>query len=443
MRTRLFICTALCFVACDAGSSTEAPRPDAQGPSGGGAGGGGAGGAGGLDARLPDVSLPDVSLPDAARPDAARPDAALPDAARPDAASPDAWISPLSGSLLLSPLSIDFGDLAAGARGVTQQVTVTNQGEGPLFIASLRLSGARFTATLGGADLTPQRLRDPDADGTPGLAPGASVVLDVGYTSADGSRATGELFIESSAPFEPSGFVSLVANHTGPCLHVRPATVEFGTVPVGAAARAPFTIQSCGTQPVRIERLTLTPEADASLSLAPDALPQLPALVPAMVPGQALPARDVTLVCSPTEARSYLATVEIQTNDPVQAVHPVSVACEGIADACPVPAVVEAALQVNVGESATLDAAPSSDPDGPGGRPVAYTWFVAERPNGSEATVSEAPGVPDDPTTPTATLTPDVAGTYEVMLTVADAHGLQAPSEICPDGVVTVRIVAP
>jgi glucose/arabinose dehydrogenase len=65
---------------------------------------------------------------------------------------------------------------------------------------------------------------------------------------------------------------------------------------------------------------------------------------------------------------------------------------------------------VSVGQLATLDGTGSSDPDGD---PLSYSWSILSRPGGSSASLVGA-------NTSQPKLTPDMAGTYKVMLQVND-----------------------
>ncbi len=63
-----------------------------------------------------------------------------------------------------------------------------------------------------------------------------------------------------------------------------------------------------------------------------------------------------------------------------------------------------------VGEEVTLDGSNTTDPDT---QNLSYFWSFTSKPTDSNAAIGSA-------TTPTATFTPDVAGTYEVKLAVSD-----------------------
>ncbi len=125
--------------------------------------------------------------------------------------------------------------------------------------------------------------------------------------------------------------------------------------------------------------------------------------------------------------------------------------CEMGGNVCPEPRVAEAEIHALPLDVVTLDGRGSVDEDGPNGGPVAWSWVVISRPDGSTAQPVErffnparpADGGPEDAAdTPEAQFFVDLAGVYEIELRVTDAGGLTAPSEACPARGARVRIVA-
>ena len=78
----------------------------------------------------------------------------------------------------------------------------------------------------------------------------------------------------------------------------------------------------------------------------------------------------------------------------------------------PVAAASATPSSVNVGATVTLSSAGSSDPDG---NPISYSWSLALRPVGSNASINNASAA-------SASFVPDVAGNYGVLLTVSDGN---------------------
>ena len=71
--------------------------------------------------------------------------------------------------------------------------------------------------------------------------------------------------------------------------------------------------------------------------------------------------------------------------------------------------------QLNLGDSVTLYGS-GSDPEF---GPLTYSWSITGAPTGSTAQIVNA-------ASPTATLTPTMAGNYFIMLTITDNHSLSA-----------------
>lgn len=114
------------------------------------------------------------------------------------------------------------------------------------------------------------------------------------------------------------------------------------------------------------------------------------------------------------------------------ATHSVLVA-PGPADAAP-QARIAPVRPVLVGETVRLNGAASFDPDG---TVITFDWVLEDAPLGSRAVL-------EYPTTAFPELTPDVAGVYEVALTVGDATGLTGgPWTVSVDAANPARAVVP
>jgi hypothetical protein len=259
--------------------------------------------------------------------------------------------------------------------------------------------------------------------------------------------------IEDAAPPAPEDAAVVDAEALGPpCLRTTPeaaAGLDLGDVPLDGHFMKTIGLASCGEAPLTIEAIALTPDSDPAFALPADGLPPLPTTFSA----DDLE-RNVHVDCRPASLGAVTGTLEIRSDDPAAPVARWSLICRGVENQCPRPAVAQALFQVEAYEVVLLDASPSTDPDGRGGRPVRYRWDVVSGPAGSSAHAAEALGnnpqqpyegaSPDDESTPTARIFMDVSGTFRVALTVTDNMDLEAPSAACPEPVAEVVIeVAP
>lgn len=238
-----------------------------------------------------------------------------------------------------------------------------------------------------------------------------------------------------------------------PCLHVTPEEgLIFGGVQVDGRLQKPIMLESCGSAPVTIRAVSMAAGSDDALELVRDSLPSFPAHLPPMAPGEPMPSRPVKIECRPTDNAAYGGTVIVESDDPERPEVHLPVTCLGVRNECPVPAVVERELRVAPFDVVLLDGTPSTDLDGPGGKPVGYRWEVIEAPAGSFSVPVERLGLdpqapldgatPDAYETPTARFLVDVVGTYTMALYVEDNMDLEAPSRECPEPQATVTIVA-
>lgn len=301
-------------------------------------------------------------------------------------------------------------------------VTVHNTGDGPLQIARatppagynlLGLSDAVTTIEPGGAlDLT---LRGPDDPFRQTLV----------LTTNDPRAQRMRIPILQSAP---------------DALLIEPNPLDFGEVHANSTRSLRLTNQ--GARPLTIEHAFLR-SAETPFRIAPSGLPvRLIGRSITQAPDEHVMRIEVTLP-DPTPVEDVLV---IETDDPHQPTFELPLAARRFVNHCPVAQVAQTAIDGRPLEPVTLDARPSSDPNG--GGLIDYSWTLLDHPTGSRVEIGEryTPGQrvwPDDARTPQAILVPDLPGTYRVALTVTDLLGLQAPSDDCPGDPVIVTIDVP
>ncbi len=352
----------------------------------------------------------------------------------------------------VTPRSIDFDRVPAGEEAV-RQVVVTNVGQANLKIDRIDLNGSlEFTPTINGRD--PRRgqgiLADPDGDGVDGLAPDRQFTIDVRFAPRLEGPDSGELSIFSDDPNQPEVRVDLRANAATPCLDANPPALEFPTSLVNRMDSRAVSIESCGGQQLQIDQIRLSDDSDPAFALEEESLPELPALLPAYLPGEVPPSRAIRVSFTPREQRIHNGTLVIESSDPVTPSREVSLLGRGVLNACPQARAAVDAFDVKPLDSVVLDGDPSIDQDGPNNRPVDYEWVVTSRPEGSFAQPRESffdganpanGGPEDDIATPTAKFFVDLAGTYTIELRVRDNLGLD--SVACENAAVVTIVAKP
>jgi hypothetical protein len=352
----------------------------------------------------------------------------------------------IDSDLRVNPGSLDFERVASGMT-TTKEVTITNFGS----------AVANFNGfVINGSDDFYVRYNDEDPVMNPGIVPGlepsASMTLQVTYTPDTDGEDTGVLAISTPAR---QFSVNLIGNSAVPCINILlPDTqgesneIRFNTAVINNITEQTVTIESCGGQ--NLDIIDIRIEGDDVYSLGSGLPGSFPAtLVSVDEDSGARPQRNFEVQFRPEDTSVYQAELVIESNDPIQEEIRIPILGRGTANACPVAEVAEPTLQALPLDIITLDASPSTDPDGPGGLPTRYEWTVISRPSGSTAQPVESfsnlalpanGGPQDDPTTPQAFFFVDFAGEYEIQLTVTDDVGFSAPSDVCTQPAATIFI---
>ena len=358
------------------------------------------------------------------------------------------------------PQTLDFGRVPAGTEK-RMETTLTNIGNWPLIVQQIVINGSDdFTAFIDGKN--PEEdlevLRDPDGDGKDGLAAMTSVTIEVLYAPPTEGFDDAELSIISKSRNTAEVKVNLIANGATPCVRVVPGELAYGAAMVGGQASKFVVVESCGGENLVINGVDIDENSDSAFRLDTDALPeplqadpQEPESIPAQVRDQAPASRDITVLFSPEEEKTYEGWLHIRTNDPVTPIVTVPLNGRGMLNLCPEPVVGNSEFRVLPLDIVNLDGSASVDPDGPNNRPVKYEWAVIDRPPDSTALPVERyfersrpadGGDPDDPSTPGALFFVDLVGTYTIELRVTDNMNLSAPSELCPEPTAIITIDA-
>jgi hypothetical protein len=136
--------------------------------------------------------------------------------------------------LTINPAGLRFGSVPVGQRAVLP-LTLTNSGSAGLNLSSAIVTGADFSLT--GLTLPL------------GLAPNQSASISVTFAPFAANEAQGTLSIVSNASNSPSAIV-LSGTGLSSQLTITPASLAFGSVPVGQRAMLPITLISSGSAPL-------------------------------------------------------------------------------------------------------------------------------------------------------------------------------------------------
>lgn len=313
---------------------------------------------------------------------------------------------------------VNFGQVGLG-ESESQVVTVTNVGQIPLEVNDIFINGSsEFSLDLS-AITFPASIKD--------------ITEELTFTVAYAPKALGEdlgsVIIQSSDLQDSDYELPLVANSSAPCIQllvdgVGATVVQFPTaVAVGDVKTRVVTIKSCGGVPLVIDSLTQV-TGDSSEIFINETTP-LSGL-------ELAPSETVTfeVLYSPLNEGIDVAEYSVKSNDTLRPDVKFQVLATGTTNQCPT-AEAKGAVKGSSLFEAQVAAIPLDDLslDGTKSRDIEssvaeWRWFVKQRPDGSTSVL-------EDSGDGFASLFLDLAGTYEVCLTVVDAQGTESCNESC------------
>jgi hypothetical protein len=332
------------------------------------------------------------------------------------------------GEIDVRPPTIDFGRTEAGQEDV-EILTVRNNGVSDLEVNGFSVNGsADFSARYEGRDLLGE-LDPPIVIGS-----GEQIEVEVVYAPPTLGPDQGELIITSNDDGQPTVTVRLIANGAAACIRVTPDNIEFGAAllvenrAVETPNRQGLSIASCGSSPLRVDRIEFEGNDAFGIFQGPMAEEGQPLIELPAADGEVLPTEEVIVGFWPEELIAYGGTMLVHSNAPDSPTR-VQLFGRGVDNTCPIPDVVEDTYAVQPLEILTLDGTPSIDP---GGEVREWRYEVIEAPAGSVSQPLERfgdlqrpadGGDEDDASTPTAQFFVDLAGRYEIHLRVVDNLG--------------------
>lgn len=168
--------------------------------------------------------------------------------------------------VVAEPNPLRFGRVDPG-RAATRRLTLTNTTDDVVDFSDIRIEGAdEFDARLvGGATLD-----DPDADGAPGLPPGAACTLEITYATETFSADEALLVVtfDLGLPLE----VPLRANGPAPCMRVAEG-LNFFPPDVGLR-RETVRIESCGAVDLVVSAIAFDDDSSSAFRVIVDDLPR-------------------------------------------------------------------------------------------------------------------------------------------------------------------------
>jgi len=184
--------------------------------------------------------------------------------------------------LLTNPGEVDFGLVSKGNEADTE-VQLLNTGTRALSVSGFRVNDVRFRVEGPGFDIggSPDATLEVDLTEAIVVPSGESRPITVTFISDSPSPADAVLTIFSDDPSAADGYaLPLLANKNGPCIIVFPRKVEFGGKQVGTSATISVDVESCGTEPLVVEGLSISDDSSPDFLLDYSPLPGAPTTGP-------------------------------------------------------------------------------------------------------------------------------------------------------------------
>lgn len=327
--------------------------------------------------------------------------------------------------------TVTFSRTPAGSQD-WRLLEVQNLGHADLEIDDISISGdfefgMSFAVPVeGGSGESPVAPIEHDHDTPPeAIAPGDSAYVRVLFHAVTAEYRSAIINIDSNDPTRPSYPVVVSANSNAPCLELESEEINFGLAPIAHASQRSVTVRNCSdVADTVISEIEFSDDAEGLFAIMQSSLPGQLAEGGTAILGPQQTANFV-LTYTPIAEQNDEGMLIITSNDAANTNRQVVVRGQGTELACPI-AIAEGRLAGTTRwEDEHIPALPldiiqftasqSYDPDETA---LSYQWTILDSPRGSGAHFQPNPSVEN----PQMML--DIAGRYEIELTVYDGHGI-------------------
>ena len=200
--------------------------------------------------------------------------------------------------MVVEPSSIDFGALPEGEEAA-DYFTVRNEGNEVLELTEVFLEGPESFQLVASYEL-------PIA-----IDVGGQLRYEVSYTPLD-LNETAVVHVTGNDPADPEQEVALVGTWSVPALCIDPEAVDFGELPPECVEETSILLTSCGTGPLIIEDIDITP-LNEGFGWVGDEAPLGDKESITLDPGESM---SVNIYFEPMEEREYTGALVVESNDP-------------------------------------------------------------------------------------------------------------------------------
>ncbi|MBQ9395097.1 MAG: choice-of-anchor D domain-containing protein [Proteobacteria bacterium] len=328
-------------------------------------------------------------------------------------------LSPLIHVVPSSEEKLIFGQTDKGTT-TTRDIVITNVGDLPLNLSEIKLNASDdFSYSLVNSASVPVSLAANAAD---------QLTVQVAFTPGSIGKQEGNIVFVSNDPTHPTYTLPIIANSDTPCLQIQPTLLEFSpALSVGTSQTKPVLLTSCSEVPLIISDVIKTGGSDTFKHELTGANTELKN-------GESA---TLNITFSPISEGNAQAEYVIMNNDPLQANAVFKVMGSSSANQCP-NASAQGRLSSSSTWAKTLDLAPldtvildgsqSSDKES---TELTYYWSIQSAPKDSTSSIA-AEGSK-------ASFFLDLAGNYELCLSVEDSAGMMSCNTDCVTVTATPR----